>query len=217
MKARRALSLGGWLTQVTLKVQKKMSLCRHSVPDRLYDMSRHACDLEQRVTACPARVNIAEISIFSMFLERNSLWDTFTGAFEVLRCAEYRLSTSALRDQFRRYRQRRRTGPMKSIFKIHVRRRCVRGKIPGIPSSRRGGVGVGWAEGWLTQITLKVWKKIPFSRHSIPRPVSTDSMTCWDLRKVGCRVTATADNNNVWHHQHILNNFWLWGTFTGSF
>jgi len=112
--------------------------------------------------------------------------------------------------QFRRYGQRPRTGSMKSIFKIHVRRRCVRGIIPGISSGRRGGGGVR-GNSWPWR-----YEKNTLLSAQCSRPVPTDLMTCWDLRIAGCRVTGAAGNNNGCHH-HILNNFWLWETFTGTF
>jgi len=72
-----------------LKGTEKNSLPRHSVPDRLYDMSRHACDLKQQVTACPARVDIAD-SIFSIFWKEIVYEILSRAPFKVLRCAEYR-------------------------------------------------------------------------------------------------------------------------------
>jgi len=82
----------------------------------------------------------------------------------VLSSTVHRCSTAQL-FQFRPYRQRRRTGPIKSMFKIHVQCRCVRGKNS---CNSVWPEGEGCGGGVVNSHDLEGMKKIPFSRHRTP-------------------------------------------------
>jgi len=109
-----------------------------------------SCAYQGRLAACIDRSKRpAPVWIYTQW--HGFIWKDLEGALVFSNVLLHGVSPEF---QFRRYGQRHRTGPMKSIFKIHVRRRCVRGKF--VEFRLAGG------EVWLNSDDLEDIKKYPF-------------------------------------------------------